>query len=113
MRPKAQAGEEPKLTPQGTNAIIPSSGLWQGRLGGSDRTLNRGETMTRLTSWTLAGLIAATSLSAMGCSRTYEAEEVNERTRSHMEHDLRLLVDDWNTFWLVDRPSMLTRYPTE
>lgn len=34
------------------------------------------------------------------------------RTTSMRDSNFRMISDDWDRFWLVDRPSHLTKYPT-
>ena len=59
------------------------------------------------------GVLAAFAviLAATGCQTvTKTPEEVNATYKQILDIDARQLADDWNYFWLADRPYRLTRW---
>lgn len=61
----------------------------------------------------LLALCGAAIAASSGCGRVDNFDERHHRIMQVWEHDLRALNDDWDSFWLVDRPSRLTRYPVD
>lgn len=58
-----------------------------------------------------AALLAALLIGIVGCETTIRSEE--QRSAHHrriMENDLKLLVEDWDMFWMVDRPTRLSKW---
>ncbi|NLE28713.1 MAG: hypothetical protein GX629_03465 [Phycisphaerae bacterium] len=59
-------------------------------------------------------LLAMTGLLSIvligGCAATLSESSKNHTTRveRNMEKDCKLLVEDWDRFWMVDKPSRLT-----
>lgn len=54
----------------------------------------------------LAGLIGLT-----GCATsTRSSEQRMAHHRRIMENDLKLLVEDWDMLWLMDRPTRLSKW---
>ena len=54
----------------------------------------------------VAFLLLVGVLSGCGLVSTYQERE--RRYRTITDYNLREAVDDWDTFWLADRPSYLT-----
>ena len=59
----------------------------------------------------LVGLVAMLLTATNGCSSVTDTPEEIKATQKQMyDLDFRQMTDDWNYFWLVDRPYRLTRW---
>ena len=59
----------------------------------------------------LVGLVAMLLTATNGCSSVTDTPEEIKATQKQMyDLDARQMTDDWNYFWLVDRPYRLTRW---
>jgi hypothetical protein len=47
---------------------------------------------------------------ALGPIPGQSRQEVSNEQRVAFEEELKMFVDDWNYFWLIDRPTRLSRY---
>lgn len=45
-----------------------------------------------------------------GCSLTQTASEHMHTYDRDVYHDVRLIPDDWDMFWMLDRPTRLSRW---
>jgi hypothetical protein len=46
-----------------------------------------------------------------GCATTTRSPEQREaHHRRIIENDMKLMVEDWDAFWLMDRPTRLSRW---
>jgi len=63
--------------------------------------------MRRMTALLLLGLVA---LFLAGCAATNleSSEDHTKRVKRNMSKDMKNLVEDWDRFWMVDRPSRAT-----
>jgi hypothetical protein len=58
-----------------------------------------------------AGLVAALLIGITGCETTTRSEgQRAAHQRRIVENDMKLLVEDWDTFWLMDRPTRLSKW---
>ena len=56
----------------------------------------------------LLALLVATVMSGCGPGMVHSAAERKRRHRNIATLEARQINDDWDTFWMVDRPSRLT-----
>ena len=56
----------------------------------------------------LLALLVATFVSGCGPGMVHSASERKRRHRNIAELEARQINDDWDAFWMVDRPSRLT-----
>jgi hypothetical protein len=58
-----------------------------------------------------AGLAVALLIGITGCETAVRSEgQRAAHQRRIAENDMKLLVEDWDTFWLLDRPSHLSKW---
>lgn len=65
--------------------------------------------------WLLLTVLLASFALQTGCGRgmAYTASERAHRREKVREIESRQLVDDWDMFWLNDRPLRTTRWPVD
>ncbi len=63
--------------------------------------------MKRISACLIAGLVC---VFLFGCAGTLSEDSQMHTTRvkRNMKTDLKLMSEDWDRFWMVDRPSRLT-----
>jgi hypothetical protein len=62
----------------------------------------------------LLALLAGALFAAAGCATPgYTATENARIAQRNMSYDLLQMTDDWNYFWLYDKPSRMTTWTVQ